>query len=134
MSDQKKENAMEEKRRVERGGFNEEQSVIGSISTSLEECEYKKSVVNTKESKGKTKETVEVDHMLKCSSPCAYLEKQLLDNFARIKPYHDLDLPHDNIFFDLLVANFSSSCASMWSKIHIFFGSFVESGYDERIS
>ncbi|KAI5652515.1 hypothetical protein M9H77_29702 [Catharanthus roseus] len=76
-----------------------------------------------------------IDHMLKCSSPCAYLEKQLLVSVARTKPsYHDLELLNDNLFLDLFVANFSSSCASMWSKIHIFFGSFVESGYDERIS
>ncbi|KAI5683010.1 hypothetical protein M9H77_04238 [Catharanthus roseus] len=27
-----------------------------------------------------------------------------------------------------------NSCSSMWSKIHIFFGSFVESGYDERVT
>ncbi|KAI5650513.1 hypothetical protein M9H77_36518 [Catharanthus roseus] len=69
----------------------------------------------------------DIDHMLKCSSPCAYLEKQLLVSIARIKPsYHALELVHDNLFFDLLVDNFSSSCASMWSKIHIFFGSFAE--------
>ncbi|KAI5653440.1 hypothetical protein M9H77_30627 [Catharanthus roseus] len=41
---------------------------------------------------------------------------------------------YDDIFFDLLVANFSSFCACMWSKIHILLESFVESGYDERIS
>ncbi|KAI5653180.1 hypothetical protein M9H77_30367 [Catharanthus roseus] len=77
----------------------------------------------------------DIDHILKCSSPCSYLEKQLLVSIVRINPsYHDLELLRDNIFFDLLVANFSSSCASMWSKIHIFFGSFVESGYDERVS
>ncbi|KAI5672736.1 hypothetical protein M9H77_13100 [Catharanthus roseus] len=35
---------------------------------------------------------------------------------------------------NLLVTTFSSSCAYMWSKIHIFFGSFVESGDDERVS
>ncbi|KAI5662628.1 hypothetical protein M9H77_21951 [Catharanthus roseus] len=76
-----------------------------------------------------------IDHMLKCSSPCAYFEKQILVSVARIKPsYHDLELLHDNLFLDLLVANFSSSCASMWSKIHIFFGSIVEIGYDERVS
>ncbi|KAI5676653.1 hypothetical protein M9H77_07603 [Catharanthus roseus] len=77
---------------------------------------------------------LDVDHMLKCPSLCAYLDEQLLDSIARIKPsYHDLELSHDNLFFDLLVANFSSSCASMWSKMHIFFGSFVENGYGERI-
>ncbi|KAI5682759.1 hypothetical protein M9H77_03987 [Catharanthus roseus] len=79
--------------------------------------------------------TFDIDHMLKCSSPCAYFVKQLLVNIARIKPsYHDLELLHDNLFFDLLVADFSSFCASMWSRIHIFFGSSVESGYDERVS
>ncbi|KAI5668647.1 hypothetical protein M9H77_18500 [Catharanthus roseus] len=77
----------------------------------------------------------DVDHMLKCSSPCAYLEKQLLVSIPRIKPsYHNLELVHDNLFFGLLVAIFSSSFACMWSKIHLFFGSFVESGYDERVS
>ncbi|KAI5652986.1 hypothetical protein M9H77_30173 [Catharanthus roseus] len=76
----------------------------------------------------------DIDHMLKCSTPCAYLEKQLLVSIARIKPsFHDLELLHDNLFLDLLVANFSSSCASMWSKIHIFFGFSIESGYDERV-
>ncbi|KAI5676042.1 hypothetical protein M9H77_06992 [Catharanthus roseus] len=73
--------------------------------------------------------------MLKCSSQYAYLDKQLLDSVARIKPsYHDLELLHNSLFFDILVANFSSSCASMCSKIHILLESFVESGYDERIS
>ncbi|KAI5652288.1 hypothetical protein M9H77_29475 [Catharanthus roseus] len=48
---------MEEKGRVEQGSFNEEQNVIESISTSLKECECKKSVVSTKESEGKTKES-----------------------------------------------------------------------------
>ncbi|KAI5676947.1 hypothetical protein M9H77_07897 [Catharanthus roseus] len=122
MSDQKKEGAMEERRRMEQESFNEEKSVIDSISTSLEECECKKSVVSIKENEGKTKETFDVDHMLKCSSPCAYLDKQLLDSVARIKPsYHDLELLYDNLFFDFHVANFSYSCASMRSKIHIFF-------------
>ncbi|KAI5671461.1 hypothetical protein M9H77_11825 [Catharanthus roseus] len=70
----------------------------------------------------------DIDHMLKCSFPCTYLEKQLLVSIARFKPsYHDLELLHDNIFFDLLVhlcgVRFISS-----------FGSFVESGYDERAS
>ncbi|KAI5663023.1 hypothetical protein M9H77_22346 [Catharanthus roseus] len=74
-------------------------------------------------------------HMLSCSSPCAYFEKQLSVSITRIKPsYHDLELLYDNLFFDLLVANFSSSCASMWSKNHILLESFVESGYDERIN
>ncbi|KAI5681039.1 hypothetical protein M9H77_02266 [Catharanthus roseus] len=69
------------------------------------------------------------------SCPCAYLDKQLLDSVDRIEPsYHDLELLQDCLFFDLLVANFSSSCASKWSKIHIFLESFVESGYDESIS
>ncbi|KAI5682197.1 hypothetical protein M9H77_03425 [Catharanthus roseus] len=43
-----KTHAMEEKRRVGQGSFNEGQSVSESISTSLEECEYKKNVVSTK--------------------------------------------------------------------------------------
>ncbi|KAI5677714.1 hypothetical protein M9H77_08664 [Catharanthus roseus] len=78
---------------------------------------------------------LDVDHMLKWSSSCAYLEKQFLDSVARIKPsYHDLELLHDNLFFNVLVANFSSSCTSMWIRIHIFFGSSVESGYVERVS
>ncbi|KAI5672375.1 hypothetical protein M9H77_12739 [Catharanthus roseus] len=35
----------------------------------------------------------DIDHMLKCSSPRAYLDKQLLVSIARIKPsYHDLEL------------------------------------------
>ncbi|KAI5681570.1 hypothetical protein M9H77_02798 [Catharanthus roseus] len=49
--------AMEEKKRVEQGSFNEEQSIIESISTSLEKCECNKSVVSTKESEGKIKES-----------------------------------------------------------------------------
>ncbi|KAI5676265.1 hypothetical protein M9H77_07215 [Catharanthus roseus] len=78
---------------------------------------------------------LDIDHMLKCSSSCAYFEKQLLVSVARIKPYYyDLDFLYDNLFFDLLVGNFLSSCASMWSKIHIFFRSFVKSGYDDRVS
>ncbi|KAI5682079.1 hypothetical protein M9H77_03307 [Catharanthus roseus] len=78
---------------------------------------------------------LDVYHMLQCSSPCVYLDKQLFDSVARIKPsYHDLQLLHDNLFFDLLVVNFSSSCAFMRSKIHIFFRSFVERGYNERVS
>ncbi|KAI5667320.1 hypothetical protein M9H77_17173 [Catharanthus roseus] len=78
---------------------------------------------------------LDVAYMFKCSSSCAYLEKQLLDNIDRIKlSYHDLKLLHDNLFFDLIVANVLSSCASMWSKIHIFPRSFVESGYVERVS
>ncbi|KAI5667357.1 hypothetical protein M9H77_17210 [Catharanthus roseus] len=61
--------------------------------------------------------TFDIDHMLKCSSPCAYLKKQLLVNVARIKlSYHDLEWLHDNLFFDFLLINFSSSCASMWKK------------------
>ncbi|KAI5667930.1 hypothetical protein M9H77_17783 [Catharanthus roseus] len=77
-----------------------------------------------------------VSHMLKCYSPCAYFEKELLVSVIRyIRPsYQDLELLYDNLFFDLHVANFSSSCASMWSKIHILLESFDESGYDERIS
>ncbi|KAI5649735.1 hypothetical protein M9H77_35740 [Catharanthus roseus] len=79
--------------------------------------------------------TLGVDHTLKCSSSCAYFEKQLLVSVARIKlSHHDLELLYDNLFIDLLVAHFSSSCASMWSKIHILLESLVESGYDERIS
>ncbi|KAI5681337.1 hypothetical protein M9H77_02564 [Catharanthus roseus] len=77
----------------------------------------------------------DIDHMLKCSSSCAYLEKKLMVIIARIKPSClDLELLHDYLFLDLLVANFSSSCLSMLSKIHIFLGSFVESGYNERVS
>ncbi|KAI5676311.1 hypothetical protein M9H77_07261 [Catharanthus roseus] len=76
-----------------------------------------------------------VDYMLKCSSLCAYFEKQLLVCVTRIKPsYHDLELSYDDLFFDLLVANFSSSCASTWSIIHILLEYFVESGYNKRIS
>ncbi|KAI5667358.1 hypothetical protein M9H77_17211 [Catharanthus roseus] len=59
MSDQKKESAIKEKGTIEQGSCNKEQSVTGSISTSSEECECKKSVVSTKESKGKTKEKEE---------------------------------------------------------------------------
>ncbi|KAI5652888.1 hypothetical protein M9H77_30075 [Catharanthus roseus] len=58
-----------------------------------------------------------------------------IDHMLKIKPsFHDLELLHDNLFFHLLDTNFSSSCASMLSKIHIFFGSFAKSGYDERVS
>ncbi|KAI5672423.1 hypothetical protein M9H77_12787 [Catharanthus roseus] len=80
-------------------------------------------------------QALDIDHMLKCSYPCAYLEKQLFVSMARIKQsYHDLESLHANLFFDLLVVNFSSSCASKWSKIRIFREYFVESGYDERIN
>ncbi|KAI5663037.1 hypothetical protein M9H77_22360 [Catharanthus roseus] len=79
--------------------------------------------------------SLDVTHMFMCSSSYAYFDKQLLVSVARIIPsYHDLELLYDNLFFDLLVANFSSSCASMWSKIHILLGSFVENSYDERLS
>ncbi|KAI5654489.1 hypothetical protein M9H77_31676 [Catharanthus roseus] len=62
------------------------------------------------------------------------IKKQLLDNVARIKlSYHDLELLHDNIFFGHIVDTFSSTCASTGSKIHIFLGFFVESGYFERV-
>ncbi|KAI5659246.1 hypothetical protein M9H77_28039 [Catharanthus roseus] len=39
---------MKEKRRVEYENFNEEQNIIESTSTPLEECEYKKSVLTIK--------------------------------------------------------------------------------------
>ncbi|KAI5648345.1 hypothetical protein M9H77_34350 [Catharanthus roseus] len=72
---------------------------------------------------------LDVAHVFKFSSPCAYLEIQLLDSIARIKlSYHDHELLHDNLFFHHIIANFSCSCASNWSKIHIFLRSFVESG------
>ncbi|KAI5664541.1 hypothetical protein M9H77_23864 [Catharanthus roseus] len=75
-----------------------------------------------------------IDRMLKCSSPCASLEIQLLVSIARIKPsYQDLEFLNDNILLDFVVANFSSSCSSMQSKIHIYFRSFVESVFDERL-
>ncbi|KAI5652872.1 hypothetical protein M9H77_30059 [Catharanthus roseus] len=75
-----------------------------------------------------------IDHILKYSSPCAFLEKQLWVSIARIKPsYHDLELLHDNFLFDRLNANVSTSCASMWSKICIFLRTFVENGYMERV-
>ncbi|KAI5649381.1 hypothetical protein M9H77_35386 [Catharanthus roseus] len=132
MSDQKKESAMEEKGRV---SFHREQSVIKSISTSLEECECEKGFVNTKESEGKSKETLDIAHIFKSSSTCAYLEKQLLVTNARMKPsHHDLELLHDKLFFILIVVDISSSCASMWSKINILLESFVQSSYDERVS
>ncbi|KAI5682506.1 hypothetical protein M9H77_03734 [Catharanthus roseus] len=136
MSDQKKVSAMQEEKGVQQESFNEGQSVIGSIFTSLEKCECKKSVVSTKESKGKTKreilclfvtlvgnlkvnpftyeQALDVAHVLKCSSPYAYLEKQLLDSVHRINLcYHVLELLHDNLFFDHIIASFLSSCASI---------------------
>ncbi|KAI5649988.1 hypothetical protein M9H77_35993 [Catharanthus roseus] len=63
MSDQKKESAMEEKRRLEQESFNEEQSVIESISTSLEECECKKSclIKNHESLKEEEKEEKQVE-------------------------------------------------------------------------
>ncbi|KAI5654566.1 hypothetical protein M9H77_31753 [Catharanthus roseus] len=74
-----------------------------------------------------------IDHMLKFSSSCAFLEKQLTVSIARIKPScRDLELLHDNLIFDRLFANVSTSCASMCSKICIFLRAFVENGYDER--
>ncbi|KAI5677458.1 hypothetical protein M9H77_08408 [Catharanthus roseus] len=57
MSHQKKESAMEEKIRVEQESFTRNEVVIESISSSLKEYECKKSVVSTKESEGKTKES-----------------------------------------------------------------------------
>ncbi|KAI5662225.1 hypothetical protein M9H77_21548 [Catharanthus roseus] len=56
---------MREKRRV---SLNEEQSIIESISISLEECEHEKSVVSTKKSKGKRKKSeclTEINESLK---------------------------------------------------------------------
>ncbi|KAI5676368.1 hypothetical protein M9H77_07318 [Catharanthus roseus] len=94
-------------------------TLIGNLRVNLVTCE----------------QALDVAHMFKFSSPCAYLEKQLLDSVSRIKlSYHDLELLHYNFFFDHIVATFSSSCASICSKIHIFLESFFESGYDERIS
>ncbi|KAI5682526.1 hypothetical protein M9H77_03754 [Catharanthus roseus] len=152
MSDQKEKSAMEEKKKVGQGSFNEGQSVIGSIFTSLEKWECTKSVVSTKESKGKTKESeclignheslkeqenkekqdkienvgnlkvnpftyeqaLDVAQVLKCSSPCAYLEKQLLDSVHRISLcYHVLKFLRDNLFFDHIIASFLSACAFM---------------------
>ncbi|KAI5681128.1 hypothetical protein M9H77_02355 [Catharanthus roseus] len=123
--------AMKEKRRVEQGSFNVEQSVIKSISTLLEEYEFGTLMINAM-----TYElTLNFAHIFKCSSSYAYLEKQLLDSVARIELfYHDLELLHDSLFFALIITNVLSSCASMWSKIHIFLGSFVKSGYIERVS
>ncbi|KAI5658010.1 hypothetical protein M9H77_26803 [Catharanthus roseus] len=77
---------------------------------------------------------LDIDHMLKCSPSCAFPEKQLMVSIARIKPcFHDLELLHDNLIFDRLFANVSTSCASIWSKICIFLRTFVENGYDERV-
>ncbi|KAI5664575.1 hypothetical protein M9H77_23898 [Catharanthus roseus] len=76
-----------------------------------------------------------VAHMFKCLSPCAYLEKQLLDSVSKIKlSYHTLSCYRLTFSLILLLLMPFSSCASMWSKIHIFLGSFVESGYVERVS
>ncbi|KAI5658056.1 hypothetical protein M9H77_26849 [Catharanthus roseus] len=73
--------------------------------------------------------------MSKYSFLHAYLEKQLLVSVATIKiSYYDLELLHDNLFFDLIVADDFFSCASMWIKIHTFLGSFVENGYVEKVS
>ncbi|KAI5680891.1 hypothetical protein M9H77_02118 [Catharanthus roseus] len=56
-----------------------------------------------------------IEHMLKYSSSCSFLEKQVMVSIARIKPsYHDLELLHDNLIFDRLFANVSTSCASVW--------------------
>ncbi|KAI5667321.1 hypothetical protein M9H77_17174 [Catharanthus roseus] len=78
---------------------------------------------------------LDVAHKFKSSSSYAYVEKQLLDSVARIKlSYHVLELLHDNLFFDHIVASFLSSCASMWSKIHIFLRSLVKSVYVKKIS
>ncbi|KAI5671468.1 hypothetical protein M9H77_11832 [Catharanthus roseus] len=64
---------------------------------------------------------LDVDHMLKYSSPCAFLEKQLFVSIARIRPsYHDLELLHDNLLFDRLIANVTTSCASMWIEIVLY--------------
>ncbi|KAI5672862.1 hypothetical protein M9H77_13226 [Catharanthus roseus] len=81
------------------------------------------------------KVVLDVSRMFKFSSLCTYLKKQLLDSVVRIKlSYHDIKLLHDNFFFDHIVANFSSSYASKWSKILIFLRSFVDSGYVRRVS
>ncbi|KAI5667957.1 hypothetical protein M9H77_17810 [Catharanthus roseus] len=77
---------------------------------------------------------LDIDHILKCSSSCAFLEKQLMISIARIKPScHDLELLHDSLIFDRLFANDLTFCASMWSKICIFLRTFLENGYDESV-
>ncbi|KAI5676635.1 hypothetical protein M9H77_07585 [Catharanthus roseus] len=76
---------------------------------------------------------LDIDHMLKYFSSCAFLEIQLMVSIARIKPScHDHKLLHNNLIFDRLIAHVSTSCASMWSKICIFLQTFFENGYEER--
>ncbi|KAI5664505.1 hypothetical protein M9H77_23828 [Catharanthus roseus] len=78
---------------------------------------------------------LDVARMSKCLSSRAHLEKQLFDTDARIKlSYFDLELLHDDLIIDLIIGNTLSSCASMWSKIYIFLGSLVGSGYAKRVN
>ncbi|KAI5652259.1 hypothetical protein M9H77_29446 [Catharanthus roseus] len=110
---------IEEERRMEQGSFNEEQSIIESISTSLEKCEFENLMVNPL-----TCELALVDaHMFKCSSPCAYLEKQLLDIVVELN-YLTMTLSCHMLISSLilLLLMVFPSCASMWR-------SFVESGF-----
>ncbi|KAI5668266.1 hypothetical protein M9H77_18119 [Catharanthus roseus] len=73
-------------------------ALVGNLMVNLFTCEL----------------ALDVDHMLKCSSSCVYLEKQLFVGITRIIPsHHDPELLYGNLFFDFLVANFSFSCASM---------------------
>ncbi|KAI5668711.1 hypothetical protein M9H77_18564 [Catharanthus roseus] len=77
---------------------------------------------------------LDIDYRLKYSSPYAFLEKQHLVSISRIKPsYYSLELLHDNLLFDRLIANVSTSCAPMWSRICIFLRTFTENCYDERV-
>ncbi|KAI5677137.1 hypothetical protein M9H77_08087 [Catharanthus roseus] len=77
---------------------------------------------------------LDIDLMLKYSCSCAFLEKQLMVSIARIKPScHDLELLHDNLIFDRLIAQVSTFCASIWSKICISLRTFVENGHNERV-
>ncbi|KAI5653125.1 hypothetical protein M9H77_30312 [Catharanthus roseus] len=120
-----KTHAMEDKKRVEQGSFDEELSITESIPTSLEEWKCKKSVVSTKESEGKTEGSALLDVLILRNNFWIELLKKL---------FHDLELLHDNLFIDLIVSYLLCFGAFMWTKIDIFLGSFVESGYVERAS
>ncbi|KAI5649979.1 hypothetical protein M9H77_35984 [Catharanthus roseus] len=90
---------MREKRRV---SFYEEQSVIESISTSLEECECEKSGVSTKESEGKRKKTQNMENE---GSLCYKLYKT-------IKILHSTSF----FFFDFIIKESNCCSFSLFNK------------------
>lgn len=73
--------------------------------------------------------------MSKCLISCDHFEKQLVGSVARIElTSFNLELFHDNLFIDPIVANSISLYTSMWSMIHIFLRYLVDNGCAKRKS